>query len=147
MKISSRLDYTVSCAIVLADMYEKNKPTPVALIAKRERMEYDYVEQLLSLLKKAGLVKSTRGVKGGYVLSRPPSEITVKDIVVAVEKQVVQLVCERKRARRKLCIHLDDCKVRSLWLGLREDIESYLKNYTLKGLLALRKREKTYRNE
>jgi Rrf2 family protein len=147
VKISSRLDYALSCAIVLADMYEKNKPTPVAFIARKECMEYDYVEQLLRALKKAKLVKSARGVKGGYTLSRLPSEISAKDIMLAIEKNSLQLICERKKARRKDCMHYDDCRVRSVWLGLRDNIEKYLKNYTLKGLLMLRKKEKMYRDE
>jgi Rrf2 family protein len=147
MKISSRLDYAISCAIVLADMYEKNMPTPVAFIAKKERIEYDYVEQLLRALKKAQLVKSTRGVKGGYVLSKAPSQITAKDIILAIEKNSLQLVCERKKARRNTCVHFSDCKVRSVWLRLRETIENYLEGYTLKGLLMLRRKEKAYRNE
>jgi Rrf2 family protein len=146
MKISSRLDYALSCAIVLADMHERKKPTPVAFIAEREHIEYDYVEQLLRALRKSGLVKSTRGIRGGYVLSRSPAQITAMDIVKAVEKQVLQLVCERERARRKNCVHFDDCKVRVVWLGLRKHIEGYLKEYTLKGLLALRKKEKSYKN-
>jgi Rrf2 family protein len=147
VKISSRLDYALSCAIVLADMYEKDKPTPVAFIAQKEHIEYDYVEQLLSALKRAGLVKSSRGVKGGYILSKPPSEITANDIVIAMEKKALKLICDRKKARRKECVHFSDCKVRSIWLGLRKNIENYLKDYTLKALLVLRKKEKMYKDE
>jgi len=147
MKISSRLDYALSCAIVLADMHGKNNPTPVAFIAQKECIEYDYVEHLLRALKKAKLVKSVRGAKGGYVLSKPPSEITAKDIMVAIEKKSLQLVCEREKARRKNCVHFGDCRVRGIWLGLRENIENYLKNYTLKGLLVLRKKERIYKHE
>jgi Rrf2 family transcriptional regulator, cysteine metabolism repressor len=128
-------------------MYEKNKPTPVAFIARKECMEYDYVEQLLRALKKAKLVKSARGAKGGYTLSKAPSEISAKDIMLAIEKNSLQLVCERKKARRKDCMHYSDCRVRGVWLGLRDNIEKYLKNYTLKGLLMLRKKEKMYRDE
>jgi Rrf2 family protein len=139
------LDYALSCAIILADRYEQGKPTPVGLISKRESIEYDYVEQLLRALRRAGIVKSARGSKGGYVLSRRPADITAMDIVLAVEKSVLQLVCERPRARRKDCSHFDDCKVRGLWLGLRSVIGDYLKLYTLKGLLLLRRKEKAFK--
>ncbi|MFA5370119.1 MAG: Rrf2 family transcriptional regulator [Candidatus Omnitrophota bacterium] len=145
MKISSRLDYALSCAVILADRYEQDKPTPVGLIAKRECIEYDYVEQLLRALKRSGIVKSARGSKGGYVLSRRPVEITAMDIVSAVEKSVLQLVCERPRARRRRCVHFDDCRVKGLWLGLRAVIGDYLKLYTLKGLLLLRRKEKAFK--
>jgi Rrf2 family protein len=147
MKISSRLDYALSCAVILADMHEKKRPTPVAFIARRECIEYDYAEQILRALKRANIVKSTRGVNGGYTLVKPPGEITAKDIAIAMEKNSLQLVCERERARRKNCVHFNDCGVKTLWLGLRDNIENYLNNYTLKGLLVLRKKEKIYKDE
>lgn len=144
MKISSRLDYALSCAIVLADMYKKKEPVSVAFIADREKLAYDYVEQLLRALKKHNIVKSLRGVNGGYMLSRPPSKITAKEIVVAIEKKVLKLICDRKRARRKNCIHFYDCRLRSLWIKLRKDMERYFSSYTLLNLLELRKKERSY---
>jgi len=93
-------------------MYKKKEPTPVALIAQKEKLAYDYVEQLLRALKRNNIVKSVRGAKGGYILSRPPSKILVRDIVIAIEKKVLKLVCDRKKARRKDCIHFSDCKIK-----------------------------------
>ncbi len=147
MKVSSRLDYALSCAIVLADMHKSGKPVPVAFIAGKERLAYDYVEQLLRAMKRAGIVKSTRGVKGGYILSRHPSKISAEDIVIAIEKKVLKLICDRKKARRKNCIHFDDCKVRSVWLGLRERMQKYFNSLTLDELLKLRRKEKSYKKD
>ena len=147
MKISSRLDYALSCAVVLAHMYKDKEPVPVALIAQRENLAYDYVEQLLRALKRNNIVKSTRGVKGGYILTRPPAKILAKDIVIAIERNVLKLVCDRKKGRRKNCIHFDDCRVRDFWVGLRDKMDKYFSSYTLKDLLELRKKEKRFKNE
>ncbi len=147
MKISSRLDYALSCAIVLASMYKKERPIPVAFIAAKEKLAYDYVEQLLGALKRDNIVKSVRGSKGGYILAAPPSKIMARDIVVAIEKKVLKLVCDRKKARRKECVHFSDCKVRGFWIGLRDIMDTYFNSYTLKDLLELRKKEKGFIDE
>ena len=147
MKISSRLDYAIACAIVLASMYKEKEPIPVALIAEKEKLAYDYVEQLLRALKRNNIVKSVRGVKGGYMLSRFPSKIMARDIVIAIEKKVLKLVCDRKKARRKDCIHLSDCKIKGFWIGLRDKMDKYFISYTLKDLLEIRKKEKSFKNE
>ena len=146
MKISSRLDYALSCAIVLASMYKEKQPIPVAFIARREKLAYDYVEQLLRALKKNGIVKSVRGARGGYVLSSPPEKIMARDIVIAIEKRVLKLVCDRKKARRKDCIHFNDCKVRDFWIGLRDNMDKYFSGYTLKDLLKMREKEKGFKD-
>jgi len=146
MKISSRLDYALSCAIVLASMYKEKQPIPVAFIARREKLAYDYVEQLLRALKKNGIVKSVRGARGGYVLSSPPEKIMARDIVIAIEKRVLKLVCDRKKARRKDCIHFNDCKVRDFWIGLRDNMDKYFSSYTLKDLLKMREQEKGFKD-
>ena len=146
MKISSRLDYALSCAIVLASMYKEKQPIPVAFIARREKLAYDYVEQLLRALKKNGIVKSVRGARGGYVLSSPPEKIMARDIVIAIEKRVLKLVCDREKARRKDCIHFNDCKVRDFWIGLRDNMDKYFSSYTLKDLLKMREKEKGFKD-
>ncbi len=147
MKISSRLDYALSCAIVLASMYKKKQPIPVAFIARKEKLAYDYVEQLLSALKKNKIVKSVRGARGGYLLSRPPEKIVAKDIVIAIEKKVLKLICDRKKARRKDCIHSNDCKVIDFWVGLKDNMDKYFSSYTLRDLLKMREKEKGFKDE
>ena len=144
MKVSSRVDYAVSCAVRLTDKYQAKRPVSVAYISDKEKIEPDYVEQILISMKRSGILKSIRGVSGGYVLARPPHRITAKDIILSIEKNILEPVCFRQKGRRKKCVHLDDCKLRFLWEGLREEMEDYLKLYTLKDLLAARKREKNW---
>lgn len=142
MKISSRVDYALSCLLVIAAQDESERPTSVKYIAEQEKIEVDYVEQLLIVMKRAGILKSLRGVKGGYLLARPAGEITAFDIVRSFEGEVLELVCFRAKGRRSTCIHLADCEVRSFWTGLRGHIQEYLEQTTVTDLLALRQKEK-----
>ncbi|MFC1623965.1 RrF2 family transcriptional regulator [Candidatus Omnitrophota bacterium] len=143
MKISSRLDYALSCILRVASKYSANKLTSISEICKKEKLEFDYVEGLLISMKKRGLLKSVRGRSGGYTLSMPPDKISVKDIVEAIEKDTLKLVCFRKGRKRK-CVHLDDCRIKAFWMQFKNNIESFLENHTLKELLCLRKKEKNW---
>lgn len=143
MKISSRLDYALSCLLRVADSYPAGKLVSVREITEKERLEFDYVEKLLIRFKKAGILKSIRGRLGGYKLTAHPNKISVKDIVRAVEGETLELVCFRK-GRRRRCVHLDDCMVRCFWMKLRENIDEFLDGHTLEDLLKLRREEKNW---
>jgi len=142
MKISSRVDYALSCLIVIADNYNSQKPIPVKTIAECEHIEIDYVEQLLIIMKRAGILKSVRGIRGGYLLAHPPYEITTYEVLKAFEGEVLELVCFRKKGRRSTCIHVENCEVRSFWNGLGKQIETYLRANTLEKIVRLRRKEK-----
>jgi Rrf2 family protein len=144
MKISSRLDYAVSCAVHVADAYYKKIPATVSYIAEREGIEPDYAEQLLIKMKRAGILKSIRGPAGGYVLKSDPSNIKAADIVKAIENNILEPVCFRKRGRRRKCRHLNDCKIKILWQDLADVMEERLESYSLAKLLSLRKKEKNW---
>ena len=143
MKISSRLDYALSCVLRIADKYNGKRIVSIKEICEREKLEFDYVEKLLISMKRGGILESIRGRSGGYILSFPPDKISVKDVVIAIEKDVLGLVCFRK-GRKRRCIHLDDCRVRNFWFSLKEHMESFLEKHTLKELLELRKKEKNW---
>ena len=82
--MSTRGDYAARALLSLA-LHGTERPTSVKEIAERTTLPQPYLEQILLAVKGAGLVRSKRGVGGGYVLARPPSEITLADIVSAVE--------------------------------------------------------------
>src|SRR5579862_2727560 len=85
MKVSTRGDYASRALLSLALHDDAETPTSVRNIAERTGLPQPYLEQILLALKGAGLVRSKRGVGGGYVLARPPAEITLGQIVSAVE--------------------------------------------------------------
>ncbi|MBL7071942.1 MAG: Rrf2 family transcriptional regulator [Candidatus Omnitrophica bacterium] len=144
MKISSRVDYALSCVLRVADRPDKGNPVTVGDIAKKEKIESDYVERLCVTMKRNGILKSIRGKSGGYILARPAERISAKDVIVAIERNVLEPVCFRKKGRRKKCVHLVGCKIRFLWDNLKKDMELTLSKYTVDQLLSLRKREKNW---
>src|SRR5438046_9855099 len=84
MRMSTRGDYAARALLSLA-LHGTDRPTSVKEIAERTHLPQPYLEQILLSVKGAGLVRSKRGVGGGYVLARPPRDITLADIVAAVE--------------------------------------------------------------
>jgi len=142
MKVSSRVDYAFSCIIIIAEKYRQKEPISVKYIAKRERLAADYVEQLLITMKRAGILKSVRGMRGGNLLAKAPRNISTFDIVRAFEGDILELVCLRTKGRQRKCIHLNRCQIKKFWLGLRKAMETYLHHKTLDQLLLLRKKER-----
>ena len=145
MKVSSRADYALSCILRVADKHDGHEPVTVREVAEKEKLEPDYVEQMFVAMKKAGILKSLRGKSGGYVLARTPDKVTAKDVVKAIDKSVLELVCSRKKGRKNKCAHFNNCEIKAFWEELGEGMKSILKKYTLDKLLRLRRREKNWR--
>src|SRR5438128_11686806 len=89
MRVSTRGDYASRALLSLALHADETGPTSVRDIAERTGLPQPYLEQILLALKGAGLVRSKRGVGGGYVLARDPEEITLREIVSGVDRPIV----------------------------------------------------------
>ena len=138
MKISSRVDYAICCVLRLMELGRSDEPVSVARIAAKEKLEPDYAEQLLIAMKRAGILKSVRGKKGGYILADAPEKFSAKDIVRAIENEVLELVCQRKKRRRKECVYQGDCHIIDFWIDVKQSFESVLDKYTLDKLYEFR---------
>ena len=92
MKLSTKGKYGLRAMIDLA-RYSEKEPVSIGSVAARQGISERYLEQLVALLKKAGLVKSIRGASGGYVLEKKPSEISVGDILRALEGSLEPVKC------------------------------------------------------
>ncbi len=92
MKLSTKGRYGLRAFLDLA-VCEENEPVPLASIAQRQEISVSYLEQLMAKLKKAGLVKSVRGVNGGYCLARHADEISVGDVLRALEGDLTPVEC------------------------------------------------------
>src|SRR5258705_10301472 len=90
MRITTCAEYGVICALNLAKRSDLS-PVNGREIARQERLPADYVEQILLRLRRAGVIASTRGARGGDVLARPPAEISIKDGIHAPEPQTFDL--------------------------------------------------------
>jgi Rrf2 family cysteine metabolism transcriptional repressor len=85
VKISSKGDYGLRALVDLAQQFERREPVQVKDIARRQRIPEEYLGQLMVGLRRAGLVHSVRGAAGGYLLARPPAEITVAQVLETLE--------------------------------------------------------------
>jgi len=137
MKITAQEEYGLRCILHLARAHKTNKIVPVSLIAKREGLSTDYVTKLLVLLRKGGLVKSMRGTNGGYALKKPPAEITISDIVMALEGSFVEHeICSKFPGNESECVHVKSgCSIRPVWTSVARQIYDILSMTSLEKLL------------
>lgn len=107
-----------------------NEPISLKNIAQRQGISEYYLEQLMAILKKAGLVRSIRGAYGGYLLSRKPSEITVGDVLRALEGPIGLVDCALEQEPIK-CLRYDNCITRIVWEKIRDSIIKTIDSITL----------------
>lgn len=131
MKLSTRARYGIHAMYDLAQNYGA-QPRPIKAVAEAQAIPEAYLEQFLCTLRRAGLVVSARGAQGGYMLSRPPGEITVGDILRALEGGLTLLDClDEEDACGKSC----DCPSRKIWQRLRDGINEIVDGITLDDML------------
>lgn len=132
MKFSTRSSYGLRAIINLARNYGKGTLS-LAEIAKREKISQAYLERLAASLKMAKIIKSTRGVKGGYELTRSPSKISVAEVVAALEGSLAPFTCVDGNI--KLMCDSECCSVRKVWVELKKSMEKTLGSMILKDLV------------
>jgi len=135
MRITTWAEYGVICALHLARRADEG-PITGRDIATREGLPADYVEQILLRLRRAAIVSSTRGAKGGYALARPSAEITVREILSAAELGTFDLHCEHHPIDEARCSATGECSVRPVWQMLQRRIDDVLESVRLSDLLA-----------
>ena len=138
MKISTKGRYGLRAMMDLATHGSGHSPVYLSDIAKRQEISDKYLEHIFAALHKAGLVKSLRGRKGGYLLNKMPGDITLDQILAALEGpcQLVDCVSDTRA-----CARTETCATRELWTLLGTRIEETLKGFTLASL-AERQKEK-----
>ena len=107
------------------------EPVTIRDISQRQQMSVTYLEQILHKLKKAGIVKSIRGARGGYVLAREHHEITVNQVITALDGPIAISHCDFPEIREKSCVGPSVCVSRTLWKKLEDLIEDALSSVTL----------------
>lgn len=135
MRITTWAEYGLIVAVHLAGR-GSDLPVPARDVAEQERLPADYIEQILLKLRRAGLVKSVRGAKGGYLLARAPHTISVKDVIEAAEEHTFEVNCEVRPVDAKRCRPGADCSIRPVWRALQERVDEFLSGVSLDDLLA-----------
>ena len=134
MKVSTRGDYASRALLSLALHEGRTRPTSVRDVAERTGLPQPYLEQILLALKGAGLVRSKRGVGGGYVLARPPEEVTLGEIVSAVEGPIVAGDFGEPH-QNGACDHEGQCVLLAVWAEVGEHMRRHLDSYTLADMM------------
>lgn len=133
MKLSTKGRYGLRALIDLAQNSSK-EPVSINNIAARQELSERYLEQLMTLLRKAGLVKSSRGAGGGYVLAKPPEEISVGDVLRALEGSLEPVECGGLHPELG-CESSDGCITKYVWQRINDSINQTVDEIKLDELL------------
>ncbi len=136
MRVTTWTEYSLIITLHLAKRHRADGGRVAAReLAEAERLPPDYVEQILLRLRRAGLVASVRGAKGGYRLARDPAEISVRDVMAASEHQTFEMNCELHQVDAERCSPSGSCSIRPVWTALQQRVDEFLDGISLGDLL------------
>ena len=143
MKLSTKGKYGLRAFIDLAASGE-GQPVSILSIAQRQEISISYLEKLMAMLKKAGLVESVRGVNGGYTVARPMDEISVRDVLRALEGDLAPVECAGiESGQASQCSGSSQCVSKIVWKRINDSINDTVDSIYIgelvresKGLLA-----------
>ena len=133
MRFTTRTEYGLICLIYMA--HQKGERAVTAKeIAAGEKFSLTFTEKILQKLKAAGLVESLQGNHGGHILARDASQITLKEIVEALEGHTFDVFCEPRIRSAIVCNHFHLCGVKPVWNKTKELLDEYYESITLDQL-------------
>ncbi|HSD25883.1 MAG TPA: Rrf2 family transcriptional regulator [Vicinamibacteria bacterium] len=135
MKLSTQEEYGLRCLLQLARAGEGASLT-ITEMSEREGISSPNVAKIMRILRRAGLVKSTRGKAGGYRLTRPAVEVRALDVLSALGGRLFDTgFCDRHAGVERHCLNTRDCSIRPVLRGLQEAVDHVLGELTLASLL------------
>ncbi|OGS05138.1 MAG: hypothetical protein A3G41_00855 [Elusimicrobia bacterium RIFCSPLOWO2_12_FULL_59_9] len=135
MKITSSTEYGMRLLVCLGKSFDRN-PLTAEHLSARENVPRGFVDQILLKLRRARIVKSVRGSTGGYLLAKLPSEITVGEVLRALDGVVFEEVCGKYSLGEKSCGHgSTECLLSPVWTGLSRVTSDFLDRVTLSQIL------------
>lgn len=136
MRVTNLTEYSLIIALHLARRRREGTSAVAAReLSEIERLPADYVEQILLRLRRAGLVESVRGAKGGYLLARNAEQVTVREVMLASDHRIFELNCESQPLDAERCAPTSGCQIRPVWRALQGRIDDLLNSVTLADLL------------
>lgn len=137
MKISTKIRYGVRALCEIA-YSSAATPSQIKGISARQGISARYLEQIFKKFRKAGIIKSVRGPLGGYLLAKKPKEITVGDIIRAIDGQDIELVfCSgTKKTSKKPCDRIGKCVVSEVWDEASKKLMNYFNSVTINQICA-----------
>ena len=135
MKLSSQEEYGLRCLLRVVREGTAGS-TSISELSRAEGISEPNVAKLMRIRREAGFVNSTRGQAGGYALSRPAEEINVGHVLAALGGRLYEpSFCDTHAGVERLCTHMPDCSIRSVWRMLQSAVDQVLGRITLKDLL------------
>lgn len=135
MKLSTKGRYGLRALVDLA-IHGEEAPVSIQSIAARQNISERYLEQLVGAMKKAGLVTSTRGAQGGYRLARPAGEISVGDVLRALEGDLRAVACPADEEGEEGCANSGSCVTRYVWQRVNESIRQTVDEIRISQLVS-----------
>jgi Rrf2 family protein len=132
MNISTKSRYAVRALVELAERaaVDPNRPVRLTDIAAGRDLPLQFLEQLFSALRRAGILHSRRGASGGYVFARPPEQVTVLDVVEALDGLLTPATCTQGE-----CERFPGCGAASVWIAAKDAVEQVLAASTIADLV------------
>ncbi|MCL5674701.1 MAG: Rrf2 family transcriptional regulator [Candidatus Omnitrophica bacterium] len=131
MKLSTRTRYGVRALIDIGSHFD-GQPILIKDIAKRQEISKIYLEQIMLDLKNAGIVRSVQGTKGGFVLEKEPSLLTIKEVVESLQGRISIVGCITSKT---FCHRWPNCPARELWVNVNNAIINTLDSITLEQMI------------
>ncbi|PIQ86705.1 MAG: hypothetical protein COV74_03830 [Candidatus Omnitrophica bacterium CG11_big_fil_rev_8_21_14_0_20_45_26] len=131
MRFTTKTEYGLFCLIFMAQTKNGVDPITVKDIVKGENYSQAYTEKILQSLRMANILKSHHGQQGGYVLARPAAEITLREIIEALEGQTFDVFCQPEFRKDIVCNHFPSCGVMPVWKNTKNLLDHYYDHITL----------------
>ena len=140
MRITKWGEYGILCCMHIARQSDSTresteKPVGAADIAATQGLPLDYTQQILHRLRKGGVIKSVRGPRGGFMLSKSPSDISLREILHAAEGATFDVICEEEAVHENCCDPQRVCALRGVWQELKGCIDELLSRHSLAALI------------
>ena len=130
MRFTTKTEYGIVCMVYLA-RHEADHFMTLKDIATHENYPAPYIEKILQALKKASLVVTHQGNQGGYRLARKPSQITLKEVIDALEGGTFEVFCEPDTREGIVCTHFCLCGIKPVWRKTKELLDTFYASITL----------------
>ena len=138
MKISTKGRYALRMLIELAEQKE-NGFISLKEIAEKQNISKKYLEQIIPILNRSGILMTNRGYQGGYKLAKDPSKITIAEILRNTEGSLAPVACLEQNPNQ--CPRCNECITLPVWIGLEKVVKEYLEGITLQNIIYNRKKD------
>jgi Rrf2 family protein len=134
MQLSALEEYGLRCALQLAKI-PPGSVLAASQIAEREGISVQYASKIMHLFRKSDLVRASRGIQGGFFLSAPAHEVSLRQVFSALRDEKADF-CQQYKGKEEHCVHIEECQVRPVWKALNQFFEGVLGQLTLSDLSA-----------